>query len=151
MIQMNNIRNQTSIAYKNFWIEYDDSVKEIKDNNNELSNLFNLYFFIINKSKEIYNSSCKCYLNILSILSIFSLFLVEMNNYLTKNMNLSLKESGEYLNEIIDNSYIINQINDKDIEKILDDNESSLIVIEDTNIKVKENILKLYLKLRPLL
>lgn len=145
---MDVIRSNTNEIYKTFWLDYDKYNKKFKGSYNELEELFNLFFFIIDKTTSIVQKKCENYEDILSILSILSLFFIEMRNYLLKNNKFNNCEINPVMKIFMDNSCFINDLDNKSIENVLFNDENNEIIVEQ-NKKSKENIYNLYLKLKP--
>ena len=154
---MDKIRETSFEIYPIFWLEYDKFIcdlldKEIdtlvsevnNDNFYEITNLFRLYFYIIERSLIVLNKKCESYTDILSLLTIFSLWCASIDNYLRTRTHIHSIEVSDIMIQLIRYSGIENNcISSNDVDELLEDRGGPTVLAEN----LKKNVFNIYLKI----
>ena len=152
---MDKIRETLIDIYPIFWLEYDkfrcdlldgeiDLYMKKKDtpdktvNYYEITKLFRLYFFIIERSLCVLNKKCDSYTDILSLLTVFSLWCSSIDTNLRSLSQFSSIEVSDIIIDLIKYSGIEhNCISSNELDELLENRYSPM--------SVSENVKKRYL------
>ena len=158
---MDKIRETLIDIYPMFWLEYakfrcdilDDEIELYRhklhitdniDNYAEITKLFRLYFFIMERSLFVLNKKCDSYTDILSLLTVFSLWCSSIDTNLRSRSQFSSIEVSEIIIDLIKYSGVEhNCISSNELDELLENRYSPVIVSEN----VKKKVLYIYLKI----
>ena len=141
---MEKIQKLTNDIDPSFWVQfYDVSNLNLSKNTNykQFAIMFDLLIFIINQVATIYEENCDNYLNILNMLSVYSV--------LVKEFIFAIKSqviNEDIKNEIVDEFITILSCEDIYKDLINDDKINNKIILKNIDV-LKAKVKNLYLKL----
>lgn len=141
---MEKIQKLTNDIDPSFWVQfYDVSNLNLSKNTNykQFAIMFDLLIFIINQVATIYEENCDNYLNILNMLSVYSV--------LVKEFIFAIKSqviNEDIKNEIVDEFITILSCEDIYKDLINDDKINNKIIFKNIDV-LKAKVKNLYLKL----